>query len=331
MSLHRLGPEPLITRTHIPDMAPEIVDPSSVFNPGAVRVGQTDVLLLRVQTRGRRTFTVPAVVDDTQQVTVGPRPTQFDWQGLEPAGPIFHIYDARITRIDSQIYVVTAVDLEGGCRLAIWRAAGTPESKWAGLDQLVFCGWSAHRDTRNGVLFPEKINGRFALLERPNLVAAPGAPATGRSIVLSMSDDLVSWEDQGPVMEGHFHYWDELVGSGPPPLKTRHGWLHLYHGVATHFQAANIYQVGAVLLDLDDPRRVIARTRDNLLEPRLPWELTGQVPNVVFPGGLTVDSVDAQGFAPDTAAVRVYYGAADTVVGLATATVADLISACKES
>nr|MEE4269311.1 glycoside hydrolase family 130 protein [Candidatus Krumholzibacteria bacterium] len=331
MSLRRAGLEPLITREHLADLAPEIVDPSSVFNPGAVRAGQTDILLLRVQTRGRRTFTVPAVVNEAQKVTVAPRPTHFDWQGQEPAGPIFHIYDARITRIDGQLFVVTAVDLEGGCRLAIWRATGVPDHPFAGLDQLLFCGWSAHPDTRNGVLFPEKIHGRYAMLERPNLVAIPGAPPTGSAIVLSMSDDLVSWEDQGPVMEGHFHYWDELVGSGPPPLKTRHGWLHLYHGVATHFQAANIYQVGAVLLDLDDPRRVIARTRDNLLEPRLPWELTGQVPNVVFPGGLTVDSVDAQGFAPDTAAVRVYYGAADTAVGLATATLADLISACKES
>ena len=91
---------------------------------------------------------------------------------------------------------------------------------------------------------------------------------SGDAIWLTESDDLVEWRPVGEVMSGRPHYWDELIGSGPPPVKTEAGWLHLYHGVATHFASSNIYQAGAVLLDLEDPSRVIARTWDNILEPR---------------------------------------------------------------
>ena len=132
------------------------------------------------------------------------------------------------------------------------------------------------------------------------------------------------------MIDGRFHYWDEFIGSGPPPVKTRRGWLHVYHGVAGHFGSSNIYQAGVVLLDLDDPSRVIGRSRCNILEPREPYELTGQVPNVVFPSGMIVESCDAEGFALPESPVNIYYGAADTVVGLATATVQDLCTAASE-
>ena len=178
------------------------------------------------------------------------------------------------------------------------------------------------------MLFPAKIDGRYLMLDRPNDRRTGGGPFTGRGIVLSASEDLAHWEDLGPVMTGRPHYWDELIGSGPPPLKTREGWLHIYHGVATHFLGANLYQAGAVLLDLEDPRRVLARTRDNILEPRETWETTGQVPNVVFPSGMTVTETDDEGYAVTSSELRLYYGAADTVVGLAVSTVAEVIAAC---
>jgi beta-1,4-mannooligosaccharide/beta-1,4-mannosyl-N-acetylglucosamine phosphorylase len=130
-------------------------------------------------------------------------------------------------------------------------------------------------------------------------------------------------------MRGRPRYWDELIGSGPPPVRTREGWLHVYHGVATHFGSANVYQAGVCLLDLDDPSRVIARGRNNILEPREPYELTGQVPNVVFPSGLIAEDVDEDGCASTDSVVRLYYGAADTAVGLAETTVAWLLEACR--
>ena len=152
---------------------------------------------------------------------------------------------------------------------------------------------------------------------------------SGSAIWLSESDDLLSWRPVAPVANGRFHYWDELIGSGPPPVKTRAGWLHVYHGVATHFGSANIYQAGVLLHDLADPSKVIARSRNNILEPRRLWELAGQVPNVVFPSGMIVEETDGEGFAAPDSPVKIYYGAADTAVGLAESTIRELLEAAQ--
>lgn len=138
----------------------------------------------------------------------------------------------------------------------------------------------------------------------------------------------MKWSPVACVMKGRPHYWDELIGPGPPPILTKHGWLLIYHGVATHFAATNIYQAGVVLLDTDDPARVVARGRYNILEPRDLYELVGQVPNVVFPSGAVVPDFHDSEVVPDDTEVRVYYGAADTVVAMASATVRELIAAC---
>jgi beta-1,4-mannooligosaccharide/beta-1,4-mannosyl-N-acetylglucosamine phosphorylase len=325
-TLIRVGDRPLLTREDIPDIPPEIVDVSSVFNPGAVRSDNGIFLLLRVQTRGRRTFCLPAFSDDGLQFQVAPRSTEF--VGL-PELRVFHNYDARLTLLDQRLHVVTALDTDRGCRCALWLAKGDPAQGFAGLERLEFVSLVGDQDTRNAVLFPEKIGGEYLMLHRPNQTSLEGGPASGSAIHLCASDNLHNWQDRGPVMSGNFHFWDELIGSGPPPIKTRHGWLHLYHGVATHFQAASVYQVGAVLLDLENPAKVLSRTRDNILEPRKTWELTGQVPNVVFPSGAITDRTDDEGFAPDDAVLRVYYGAADTVVGLAESTVGQIVGACR--
>ena len=322
LTLIRLGDSPLLTRKHIPGM-----DPSGVFNPGAVRVDGKTLLMLRVQTRGRRTFCMPAVSEDGLGFKVAAEPAQFF--GL-PDMHVFHNYDARLTMLEDQLMVVTALDTDKGCRCAIWKAAGHPANGFAGLERLEFISLAGDQDTRNAVLFPEKIGDQYAMLHRPNQTALDGGPISGSAIHCCVSDDLLNWQDRGEVMGGHFHFWDELIGSGPPPIKTRGGWLHLYHGVATHFQSTNIYQAGAVLLDLDDPTRVLARTQNNILEPRQSWELTGQVPNVVFPSGATCSDTDREGFAPEDAILRVYYGAADTVIGLAENTVGAIMAACHQ-
>ena len=79
-------------------------------------------------------------------------------------------------------------------------------------------------------------------------VKPEGGAATGDVIELRASSDLLSWRTLGPVLAGRWHYWDELIGAGPPPVKTDEGWLLIYHGVATHFAGAGVYQAGAVLL-----------------------------------------------------------------------------------
>jgi beta-1,4-mannooligosaccharide/beta-1,4-mannosyl-N-acetylglucosamine phosphorylase len=244
------------------------------------------------------------------------------FRGIERVmGAVHHVYDARITEIDGTCYVVFAMDMDFGCRLGIART-----DDFVTFD---FVGLAGRDDLRNGVLFPERRGDVFLRLERPNKVRLTDGPTTGDEIWLAQSDDLVEWHPVRRVMTGRAHRWDEFIGSGPPPVKTREGWLHIYHGVATHFMSSGVYQAGAVLLDLEDRATVLARTTDNILEPREAYELVGQVPNVVFPTGLVVDEIDESGFAAMDARAFLYYGAADTCVCVATATVGELVDACR--
>ncbi len=313
---------PILSRSDIPAISPLLTDVSSVFNPGAVRWGDKEMLLLRVQTRGRETVTICAEGDGGGNFAVRPRVIEIE--GLQDVGEtIYHVYDPRLTVLEDAVHVVFAADVDGACRLGIARTTD--------FERFELISFDTGCDTRNGVLFSEKIGGRYLRLHRPNEQNLAIGPATGSRIMLSESDDLVTWRDIAPIAAGRPHFWDELIGAGPPPIKTKRGWLQVYHGVATHFQAANIYQAGVLLLDLEDPATVLGRSRNNILEPRELYELTGQVPNVVFPSGLIAQDVDSAGFAALDSQVRLYYGAADTVVGLAHASISELLSACVES
>ncbi len=319
--MRRYPRNPILTRADIPDVPPQLTDVTSVFNPGAVKMGSRTFLALRVQARSRETFLLMAKSPDGIHFTVRPGIVELD--GLAKVRKrIYHIYDARITRLDEAFYLMFAMDMDAGCRLGLARTENFRDFE--------FLGVSGDEDARNGVLFPEKVGGLYVRLERPNTSRHAGGPKTGSEIRLAGSKDLVKWRSLGRVMGGRFHYWDEYIGSGPPPVKTRQGWLHIYHGVATHFGSANIYQAGVVLLDLKDPTKVLGRSRFNILEPREPYELMGQVPNVVFPSGMVVEDQDDEGFAKPGSPVKVYYGAADTSVGLALTTVGELLEAASE-
>lgn len=314
--MKRYKNNPIITRTDIPEIPPYLVDVSSVFNPGAIQFGNKFLLMLRVQNRGRETFLLMAESDDGVHFTISDEVVHF--KGIEKiTEKIYHLYDPRITRIDNIYYIMFAMDMDNGCRLGL---AQTND-----FEYFEFMGIVSEDDNRNGVLFPEKINDKYLRLDRPNEIDLPDGPTTGSVIRLSESDDLLEWEPVGPVISGRSHYWDELIGAGPAPIKTEQGWLQIYHGVATHFGSSNIYQAGVMLLDLANPLKVIGRSPYNILEPREMYELVGQVPNVVFPSGAIVDEVDAEGFAKLNSKVFIYYGAADTCVCLAISTIVDLI------
>lgn len=320
MQLQRHPRNPIITRQDVPDIPPLIRDPSSVFNPGAARFRGRIMLMLRVQTRGRRTYLFMAESGDGVNFEIHRTPVDIHGQ-IETEGNIFHVYDPRITRVDETYYVTVAVDTDSGCRLGVAKTGDFQAFEFLGLDPAP--------DIRNGVIFPDLFGGMFLRLDRPNIRDLPGGVTSGDEIILSQSTDLRSWEPLSAVIGGRPHYWDELLGPGPPPVKTREGWLQIYHGVARHI-GGQIYQAGAFIMDLEDPSRVLARTRDNILEPREPYELVGQVPNVVFPTGIIVEKEDREGFAEMDSRVLVYYGAADTSVALATSTVGDLLRACHE-
>ncbi len=316
--MNRYSKNPIIQRGDIPTVEPHLVDISSVFNPGAIKFNNTYLLLLRVQNRGRETLLLKATSSDGTAFDVDDKPVIFS--GIESLSEkMYHLYDPRISKIGNVYYIVFALDTDKGCRLGI---AQTED-----FESYRFIGLVSDTDSRNGVLFPEMINGSYYLLERPNNVNDTGGGG-GDQIWVSRSTDLHNWKRISPILSGRPHYWDELIGSGPPPVKTKYGWLHIFHGIATHFSSSNIYQAGVCLLDLTDPSKVIARGRYNILEPREMYEMTGQVPNVVFPTGMIAGPLDASGNATDDSEVKIYYGAADTSVCLVTTTVQDLIQHC---
>jgi len=318
-TLIRSAKNPILTRLDIPAIEPHLIDVTSVFNPGAVKFGDKYLLMLRVQSRSRETFMVMADSSNGIDFTVDNKTVEF--KGIEKVKEkIYHIYDARITKIGNEYYIMFAMDMDGSCQLGL--------GKTNDFRNFEFMGIISNEDIRNGVLFPEKVNGKYLRMDRPNRSVHANGPTSGSSIWLSQSDDLLNWQPLKPLINGRFHYWDEFIGSGPPPVKTREGWLHVYHGIAGHFGSTNIYQAGVVLLDLNDPSKVIGRSRGNILEPRELYELVGQVPNVVFPSGMIVEQYDKYGFALPASEVKIYYGAADTVVGLASTTIKNLIDCC---
>ena len=312
---------PILTREDIPDLGGRLRDVSSVFNPGAIRIDGTTFLLLRVQTRGRETVWMLAESQDGVRFSVRPKALEIRGLGDLPA-TVHHAYDARLTRIGEELLAVFAVDTDTGCYLAVARTDD--------LERYELISFDTSEEKRNGVLFPTTWDDAYWRLERPNRSAQDGADFSGDTMQLARSSDLVKWTSAAPVAQGRWHYFDERIGSGPPPFRVREGWLHIYHGIATHAASGDLYQAGVMLLDTDNPAKVLGRSRENILEPRALYEHVGQVPNVVFPSGLVVDGHEPHEIADPKARVSIYYGAADTCIGLATTTPAALLAACRD-
>ncbi len=161
-------------------------------------------------------------------------------------------------------------------------------------------------DNKDICIFPEKVNGRYVALHRPS-VSMLGRP----DIWIAYSDDLVHWGGHEAIMYCRPGQWDSgRIGCGPAPVKTEKGWLEIYHG-----SDDRNYYLGAVLLDLDDPRKVIARSETPILMPEEPYELEGFFANVVFANGQ---------IAHDDGRIWIYDGGADRVMAGCETTVAEL-------
>ena len=166
---------------------------------------------------------------------------------------------------------------------------------------------------RNGVLFPRKIGSSYAMLSRPS----DGGHTAFGDVFYSESPDLVHWGRHRHVLGPTPLTWEATkVGAGPTPIETAEGWLLLYHGVLTSCNGF-VYSMGAALLDLEEPWKVLGRGGDYLLSPQVSYEQVGDVPNVVFPCAALVDR--------DTDRVSIYYGAADTVTCLAHAHLSEIV------
>lgn len=172
---------------------------------------------------------------------------------------------------------------------------------------------------RNGVLFPKKINGRYAMLSRPS---DPGHTPFG-NIYISYSPDMKYWGEHRLVLKTtpaiESAWQSRKIGAGTVPILTDDGWLMFYHGVIITCSGYR-YSMGAVLLDQDNPEKVLCRGRRYLLAPAELYESVGDVPNVVFPCAAVND---------DAGKIAIYYGAADTVVGIAFGYISEIIEYLK--
>ncbi|MDD3114042.1 MAG: hypothetical protein PHT56_06620 [Candidatus Izemoplasmatales bacterium] len=167
-------------------------------------------------------------------------------------------------------------------------------------------------DDRDVILFPETIDGKFVRLSRPMNWAGKGFENEKPAIWIAYSGDVLEWGSPALLMKGETWWESKKIGGSCPPIKTEYGWFHLYHGVA---EKDDSYRVGAILLDLKNPSKIIARTKDPIFEPEAPYEQSGVYNGCVFPTGNVVkDNI-----------LYVYYGAADKHVGVATVEFSKLI------
>jgi beta-1,4-mannooligosaccharide/beta-1,4-mannosyl-N-acetylglucosamine phosphorylase len=171
---------------------------------------------------------------------------------------------------------------------------------------------------RNGVLFPRKMNGKYAMLSRPS---DNGHTPFG-DIYYSESPDMIHWGRHRFVMGATEGWQATKIGAGPVPIATEEGWLLIYHGVLTSCNGF-VYSFGAALLDREQPWRVRYRGAPYLLSPQRLYECVGDVPNVVFPCAALHDEA--------TGRLAIYYGGADTVVALAFAYRDELVAFVKEN
>lgn len=247
---------------------------------------------------------------DAIQWEIGPDPIAWVNEAGTPQ-PTSYAYDPRFVKIDDTYYIVWCDDMHGA-------SIGLGKTK----DFRTFTRMPnpLMPYNRNGVLFPRKVGGRYLLLSRPS---DSGHTPFG-NIYISESPDLVHWGHHRFVMgNGGQGWWQGTkVGAGPIPIETREGWLLFYHGVSYTCNGF-VYSFGAAILDINDPGKVLFRTRDYLLTPEKSYETTGFVPNVAFPCATLFDA--------PTGRIAIYYGGADTYTAIAFAQVDELLASIKSN
>ncbi|MDI6809063.1 MAG: glycosidase [Candidatus Eisenbacteria bacterium] len=275
---------------------------TSVFNPGATLLPDGSTLLLcRVEDRrGHSHLSAARSANGVDDWQIDPLPTlKADPEHFPEE--LWGIEDPRITYVPElgrYAVVYTAYTRDGpGVALALTEDFRTFERY----------GLIMQPEDKDAALLPCRINGNWALIHRPVSVR-------GAHMWISYSSNLRHWGDHKLMLEARLGgWWDaNKIGLSPPPIETAQGWLVIYHGVRQN-AAGSIYRLGLALFDLHRPDRCIKRSNEWIFGPEEPYERRGDVDNVVFPCGYTI--------APDGDTIRLYYGAADTSIALATASV----------
>lgn len=236
-------------------------------------------------------------------------------------GEALRYYDPRLTVIEGELYVCFAIDTVHGLRGGM--------AKIHDLDRLEILSMTVP-DNRNMVLFPEKIGGMYVRLERPMPVYSRGKDRF--DLWMSSSPDLEFWGRSKLVLGVEdVPFANDKIGPAAPPVKTEKGWLTTFHAVDIDTTRGKNgweetwqkrYTAGIMLLDLEDPSKVIGMSKVPLIAPETDYEVDeGLRQNVIFPGGMILE---------DSGEVKIYYGASDTVECLATADVNDLLKLCTD-
>ena len=280
----------------------------AVFNPGATMVGDETLLLLRVEDlEGKSHLTVARSDDGEMNWSIESEPLLSPNDNACPYEE-YGCEDPRITYLEDLkkwVIAYTAYSRFG---------AGVALAMTEDFKKVERLGLVLAPSNKDAAVFPRKIKGCYWMLQRPEA-------GSMQHVWVTESTDLVHWgrpwcvlmERGGPMWDGY------KVGANTPPIETEEGWLILYHGVK-QFASGPTYRVGVALLDLEDPKRMIARLPYWVLGPHAHYEATGAVPNVVFPCGHTQVGDE----------IRVYYGAADTSVCLGSASMSELLDALRK-
>jgi beta-1,4-mannooligosaccharide/beta-1,4-mannosyl-N-acetylglucosamine phosphorylase len=296
----RSSRNPIIARNQIPRA-------NSIFNSAVVPFGDGFAGVFRVDDTTRGMNVHAGRSRDGVDWGLDADPIDFvpaDGRVGEIQEDFLYAYDPRVTWLEDRYYVTWCAGYHGP---TIGVAYTHDFETFRRLDN-AFLPFN-----RNGVLFPRKVAGSYAMLSRPS---DNGHTPFG-DIFYSESPDLVHWGRHRHVMAPIAWTWQSTkIGAGPTPIETEVGWLVLYHGVLTSCNGF-VYSMGAALLDLDEPWEVVARGGDYLLAPHAPYEQIGDVPNVVFPCAALVDR--------EADRLSIYYGGADTVVCLAHAHLSEVL------
>ncbi|MBC7189779.1 glycoside hydrolase family 130 protein, partial [Candidatus Aerophobetes bacterium] len=251
----RYEKNPIIEREDIPFAC------NTVFNAGAVKHKGEYILLLRVETLEGSSCLVLARSKNGYDFEIDPEPVLYPseeepYATYEKRG----IEDPRITFFDGTYYIFYTAYSKYGPRVAL--------AKTTDFKKFTRIGLVSEPGNKDAVLFPRKINGLFVRFDRPS---------TGEKadMWISYSPDLVYWGRSKVVMEARPGFWDsEKIGAGAPPIETEKGWLEIYHGVKGT-GAGRIYRLGCALFDLEDPSKLIGRSKVPIISPREIYERTG--------------------------------------------------------
>ncbi len=294
---------PIIPRNRIPSS-------NSIFNSAIVPFGERFAGVFRCDDKRRRMQIHSGWSDDGINWRISDEPIEFNFKDIEIGEYTYGRYDPRVCWLEDRYYITWCNGYQGYPTIGLGYTYDFKEFYQLENAFLPF--------NRNGVLFPRKINGKYAMLSRPS---DNGHTPFG-DIFYSESPDLTHWGCHRLVMRPTEGWQSTKIGAGPIPIETTEGWLLIYHGVLTSCNGF-VYSFGAALLDIDQPWKVIYRTAPYLMSPQTLYECVGDVPNVVFPCAALCDA--------PTGRIAIYYGGADTVTCLTFTQVDQLIDYIKEN